>query len=168
MKIRRGFVSNSSSSSFVCDVCGGEYSGMNASLEDAEMVQCKNGHIVCIDHLIFDDYNTKEVLEYAKRCLDESDEMYVKCHEKRNEIQRCLDDNLDDIANYLYDFIVRGCENKSMVHLFCPLCRFTDVSTTEATQYLLKSNDTTISKLKDDILQSFETYEQFNNFINRK
>ena len=33
MKIRAGFVSNSSSSSFICDVCGDEVSGVDISLE---------------------------------------------------------------------------------------------------------------------------------------
>ena len=52
MKIRKGFVSNSSSSSFVCDVCGEDTSGMNMTLEEAEMVYCKNGHVFCEGHLI--------------------------------------------------------------------------------------------------------------------
>lgn len=44
MKIRNGFVSNSSSSSFICDVSGGVESGMDASLSDFDMSQCINGH----------------------------------------------------------------------------------------------------------------------------
>ena len=51
MKVRKGFVSNSSSSSFICDVCGNDYSGMDASLEDAMMYECSNGHTFCEDHL---------------------------------------------------------------------------------------------------------------------
>ena len=47
MKIRKGFVSNSSSSSFVCDVCGEEVSGMDMSLSEAEMYECENGHTFC-------------------------------------------------------------------------------------------------------------------------
>lgn len=52
MKIRKFFVSNSSSSSFICDVCGEDTSGMNMTFEEAEMVQCKNGHLFCEGHLI--------------------------------------------------------------------------------------------------------------------
>jgi len=47
MKIRNGFVSNSSSSSFICDVCGTIESGFDASLEDFGMVECVNGHTFC-------------------------------------------------------------------------------------------------------------------------
>lgn len=52
MKIRIGFVTNSSSSSYVCDICGNEQSGYDMSLEDAYMVQCSNGHTFCEDHIL--------------------------------------------------------------------------------------------------------------------
>jgi hypothetical protein len=44
MKIRLGFVSNSSSSSFICDVSGHVEAGMDLSMSDAEMVECVNNH----------------------------------------------------------------------------------------------------------------------------
>lgn len=52
MKVRIGFVSNSSSSSFVCDVCGEEQSGWDMCLSEAEMSECVNGHTFCNDHKI--------------------------------------------------------------------------------------------------------------------
>lgn len=47
MKIRLGFVPNSSSSSFVCDVCGRAESGFDASVTDFDMVSCINDHTFC-------------------------------------------------------------------------------------------------------------------------
>jgi len=44
MKTRKGLVSNSSSTSFVCDMCGKIESGMDACLSDVGMVQCEHGH----------------------------------------------------------------------------------------------------------------------------
>jgi len=44
MKIRKGFVSNSSSSSFICDVSGNVACGYDMSMEEAEMYECENGH----------------------------------------------------------------------------------------------------------------------------
>jgi hypothetical protein len=58
MKIRNGFVSNSSSSSFVCNVCGYERSGWDMNLWEAEMIECENGHIFCDTHAIL---NNKEL-----------------------------------------------------------------------------------------------------------
>lgn len=46
MKFRKDFVTNSSSSSFVCDICGNVESGWDMSLQEAEMVECVNGHTV--------------------------------------------------------------------------------------------------------------------------
>jgi len=50
MKVRTGFVSNSSSSSFTCDACGGVESGWDACLSDVYMFNCANGHTVCDSH----------------------------------------------------------------------------------------------------------------------
>ena len=44
MKLRKGFVSNSSSSSFVCDICGGIESGWDLSYSDVDMTECSKGH----------------------------------------------------------------------------------------------------------------------------
>jgi len=65
MKIRKGFVSNSSSSSFVCDVCGEQASGWDMTYDDAEMVCCKNGHDFCEKHLLGED--TLDVLQDEER-----------------------------------------------------------------------------------------------------
>ena len=52
MKTRKGFISNSSSTSFVCDVCGEEVSGMDMGLSEAEMSECENGHTFCDSHML--------------------------------------------------------------------------------------------------------------------
>ena len=54
MKIRRGFVSNSSSSSFVCDITGEEVQGMDICLEDAGMYSCEDGHTFLEEFLVGD------------------------------------------------------------------------------------------------------------------
>lgn len=66
MKKRLSFVSNSSSSSFVCEVCGRSESGWDASLEEFGMVECENYHVFCEEEMInaedYEDY--KESNEY--------------------------------------------------------------------------------------------------------
>lgn len=47
MKLRQGFVSNSSSSSFICDVCGETVEGRDLCLDEAEMYRCVNEHTFC-------------------------------------------------------------------------------------------------------------------------
>ena len=55
MKIRRGFVSNSSSSSYICDISGEEVSGWDMSLDEAEMYQCEMGHTFCEEYALHKD-----------------------------------------------------------------------------------------------------------------
>ncbi len=51
MKIRIGFVSNSSSTSFTCEICGEEGGGMDAGPEDFGMIDCEKEHVICQDHI---------------------------------------------------------------------------------------------------------------------
>jgi len=69
MKIRNGFVSNSSSSSFVCDICGYENGGMDVGLNDVGMFECKAEHIMCDDCGInFDDSVDSRYSAPAEKC----------------------------------------------------------------------------------------------------
>ncbi len=49
MKIRNGFVSNSSSSSFVCAKCNEAYEGWDGDYGSIEQVICVTGHSFCSD-----------------------------------------------------------------------------------------------------------------------
>ena len=63
MKIRHGFVSNSSTSSFICEICGREEMGMDISLDECEMFECENGHVICNEHAIKDLTNNGKTQE---------------------------------------------------------------------------------------------------------
>ena len=74
MKIRNGFVSNSSSSSFICNVCNGAESGWDLCLDDAGMFNCENGHCVHID--CAPDYDDSAKDDLVDENGDRTDEYY--------------------------------------------------------------------------------------------
>jgi hypothetical protein len=74
MKIRKGFVSNSSSSSFICEICAHTETGYDQSPTELGFVQCVNEHIFCEEHLL-QDAATEDLIDtddngevYPERC----------------------------------------------------------------------------------------------------
>lgn len=65
-KFRKDFVTNSSSSSFICEVCGRKESGWDMCLSEAEMFECENGHTFCEDEVAIP-INYKDFLQYDFR-----------------------------------------------------------------------------------------------------
>jgi hypothetical protein len=85
MKTRNGFVSNSSTTSFTCDVCG-HVEGYHDSLgySDIGAYGCENGHSFCDKHLLPKPKN----LEPQHQELDEDDECKIDSHYELSAI-RC-------------------------------------------------------------------------------
>ena len=69
MKIRTGFVSNSSSTSFTCEICGRtEQYYDSQSFEDFDFVRCENEHGFCVEELI-GEVETREDENYGGDCV---------------------------------------------------------------------------------------------------
>ena len=78
-KFRSSFVTNSSSSSFICEVCGNVEAGMDLCLSEAEFARCVNGHEFCESCVDGDIEERYEVP--ADQCpictLDSIDDSYI-------------------------------------------------------------------------------------------
>lgn len=137
-KVRSGFVSNSSSSSFICLVCGEEASGWDLSLSDAEMVECKNGHVFCGSHLL-----EKEKEKSTTNAIDDDEDL-----EENDE-----DEDYDDDDEYEVE-IER-----------CPICQFRALATEDGFAYLLQKANLTNKQCLAQIKQEFRNYDEFRKFF---
>ena len=104
MKIRKGFVSNSSSSSFICEVCGETVSGWDMGYDEAEMYCCENGHTFCREHAI-DGEELEEMLNKLAEDED-TDDYYDKIGEVPEKYCPCCTFNA--VSQYdLIDYLLK-------------------------------------------------------------
>lgn len=121
MKYRKDFVTNSSSSSFVCDICGAVESGWDMSLSEAEMVECVNGHTIC----------ESEILQVPRENFIETLLWYSETYSK--EDLEAMDD--DDL---MYEYFCMADARYYMPEACCPICQFIEYSQNDMAKYLEK------------------------------
>ena len=126
MKYRKCHVTNSSSSSFVCDICGRVESGWDIGVEDAEMYECVNGHTFCWDEALIN-YGDKEDL--IRMILEEG-------WNKTYEDEAITEEKLNNME---WEDLMEFAENGYCVpEGFCPICNFIEYSESDLSKYLLK------------------------------
>jgi hypothetical protein len=125
-KKRLGFVSNSSSVSFLCEVCGHLNGGYDACMSDFGFAKCINGHVIC-DHHKFSLESIDIPIEIMKKALLDSnyaveeDLETISLKELKDKYQELLDDSDN------YDFPSE----------ICPLCQHTEITQKEIVEYFV-------------------------------
>jgi hypothetical protein len=189
MKRRLGFVSNSSSSSFICDVSGHTECGMDMCLSEAEMSQCVNEHTFCNDYKVcrFDELSddvkqrlaaeNKVSYDYDIEVLDEDGKRnYSKSNAARRKdydekvLQFIMVNSTEDLLqmfdNEEYDEDVRS--GYSLPVEMCPICSFDMVVSDDALKYLEIKNGITVESIKKEIKENFSSYKEFQKYLTQK
>lgn len=158
MKFRKDFVTNSSSSSYVCEICGRSESGWDLCLSDCEMMECVNGHVFCCD----------EALE--KPSKKEMIKMIME-----NEWNNRWDSGIQDYRDYteeeisamdedvIFDEWVSDGGYYEVPECMCPICQFIEYSEYDLSAYLLKeygiSRDEAFAEVKQFNKRRKKLYE---------
>ena len=102
MKFRSSFITNSSSSSYTCELCKETYSGWDLSLTEAEMLECVNGHNICEHH--FDETFIEKYLDGEFGEIDNEEDARYQLPEKFCPICNFTRLLGDDIVKYLIKY----------------------------------------------------------------
>ncbi len=159
MKTRNGFVSNSSSSSFVCAVTGDSYEGYDGEYE-VTCACCENGH----------EFNGEYALPINSEPLP-VEEMRAKLI--ANTLDRKLSvayQNASDaeIREWYADEYSEDSECEDWGELpaaACPICMFQYGMSAHLLAYLMQKCDTNEQQLLDELKAKFGDYTKFFNSL---
>lgn len=84
MKVRDGFVSNSSTTTFICAVCGTVESGMDAGLTEFGACECVEGHELCTKHI--PKYMLKELNKTKQHVVQQVKQRYGNWDKFKKEV----------------------------------------------------------------------------------
>ena len=128
MVIRHGFVSNSSTTSFTCEVCGASESGWDSvGIRDFGFFQCVNGHVLCEEHQLDVELTVEEMRDHLL-------EHYAKWYEVEDveALKACDEEYVLDLWNDA------GCNSYEVPETYCPVCQFLEISNSDTARFLLK------------------------------
>ena len=130
MKYRKDFVTNSSSSSFICEICGEIESGFDMSVDETGMYECINGHIFCQAHA-FEKPNKETMINTILAQHYEHWDSSQRIWREYSKDELTPMDNTD-LFNIVSD---KGC---TIPEEMCPICQFVEYSESDLAAYLLK------------------------------
>lgn len=183
MKIRNGFVSNSSSSSFICDACGAVESGMDCSLEDMGFLECVNGHTFCEDHKLkgkgngsFEDMKATAIEKIKKmnEDIEANNKKYIAAGHP-SYVDELIDISLFENAKSKYtlndlieNYIDEGeSEGKETLESECPICTLSAIPDRNVLLYMLKIHNKKLPDVISEIKNQFKNYKDLSSFLKK-
>ncbi len=149
MKVRKGFVSNSSSSSYICDACN-ESEVSYEGLAEIEMFQCTSGHTLHENCGV--NFKAPDEPEEPIRGDYETNTLYVEALDKYDKDKEAWDD----------DWRWDGC---AATDKFCSLCSLTNIDDNTRSRYLGAVAQLTSDQVDEVIRKKFSNYDELNAWL---
>ena len=143
MKYRKDFVTNSSSSSFVCDVCGHTESGWDMCLSETEMFECENGHTICRDEAM-----NKTLEELTSILVDEY------------KLEMPEENTQEELVDYILDY-----DAYSVTEKLCPICNFKEYTEQDMLRYIGKKYNLDFNNILQEWKEKFKNYKELEKYL---
>ena len=154
MKLRITFVTNSSSSSYVCQVTSSVECGFDLSMRDASMVECENGHM----------FYERFVLNFSDVTYEEVKAALLRKTHWFDEDGKHADDLPKDLAGIKDEYYELD-GHEFVPARACPLCTLAIIREKDALDYLLRSLDIDRFTLDANIRERFDSLAEMLEFI---
>lgn len=172
MKVRSDFVTNSSSSSFICEVCGCVESGYDVRISDVGMCECENGHVFCTDHQVDtpDNYKEEAVIRYLDEQIKNWSKLFQttkrisykeqvdklsKWYEKIKNKVEDYEDIIEEVCDDEYDF------DENVPKECCPICTMATIRGEDMVKYICGKLGVTEAQVQAEIKGKYKTFEEF-------
>jgi hypothetical protein len=164
MKIREGFVSNSSTTSFTCDACGNTLAFSDCcSYSDMGIKTFSCGHETCCSEFDFSSLtdeekeNIKEKI--IKRISDSLSDKY--CSFSLEDVEYFKGIPISDLETLIEEIH----ELDSYPEEICPVCSLESFNNTFTFKYLLAKTGLTIDQINNEITEKFASMKDMKNWI---
>lgn len=173
MKFRKDFVTNSSSSSFICEISGNVEAGYDLSYNDVGFSSCvRRGHDFDDAYLRQDrDIDFKEcrdaIIEHINTCATDEECSQEQARNALSQINAMTAGTYKDILNLLEKTHIPepeyDCTNVPKYK--CPICSFTVIARNDIKKYIEKMTGKNYDAYEKEILARFSSYEEFQDFL---
>lgn len=166
MKFRKDFVTNSSSSSYICEICGNNESAWDASLSELGFRDCEHGHIYCESHAM--NPTVDEFINNVKAYYN--NDKYMSEEDKANEISKVTEIlsqyngslTIDKISEDVFDFENNFDEQLSCQ---CPICSMSNITDEDIMAYLLIKDNSTKEDIINEIKLKLFDYDTMRKYL---